>query len=79
MQQILANHSAPHFCAKWEQMPTQYDNNRLNAGEYIRALPELCFEVSGRLTRSIGLLLEATGPDLPVGALVLVKGSGLRT
>ncbi|MBV8359827.1 MAG: FliI/YscN family ATPase, partial [Deltaproteobacteria bacterium] len=38
-----------------------------------RALPPVCFELSGRLVRSVGLLLEATGPDLPVGALVIVK------
>jgi len=54
-------------------MPADPPDNRLEAGEYIKALPELSFEVSGRLTRSVGLLLEATGPDLPLGALVMVK------
>ncbi|MBV8361599.1 MAG: hypothetical protein JO189_27240, partial [Deltaproteobacteria bacterium] len=45
----------------------------LDAREYVRALPDACFELSGRLVRSVGLLLEATGPDLPVGELVTVK------
>jgi flagellum-specific ATP synthase len=54
-------------------MPSDPLDNRFNAGEYIKQLPELYFEPSGRLTRSVGLLLEATGPDLPVGALVTVK------
>jgi flagellum-specific ATP synthase len=48
-------------------------DSRLDAREYVKALPELCFELSGRLTRSVGLLLEASGPDLPVGAMVMVK------
>ena len=54
-------------------MPAQPPDKRLDAGEYVNALPTRFFELSGRLTRSVGLLLEATGPDLPVGALVLVK------
>src|SRR5690349_9581956 len=54
-------------------MPADPPDNSLAASEYIRALPERSFEVSGRLTRSVGLLLEATGPDLPLGALVMVK------
>jgi len=44
--------------------------------EYIASLPEVSFPVCGRLTRSVGLLLEATGPDLPVGALVRVRDRG---
>jgi flagellum-specific ATP synthase len=45
----------------------------LDPREYIEALPEISLARCGRLTRSVGLLLEATGPDLPVGALVMVK------
>lgn len=45
----------------------------IEAAEYLAAIPELSFPACGRLTRSVGLLLEATGPDLPVGALVTVK------
>ncbi|MGD0074798.1 MAG: FliI/YscN family ATPase [Candidatus Binataceae bacterium] len=41
--------------------------------EYVAALPEINFPCCGRLTRSVGLLLEATGPHLPVGALAMVK------
>jgi flagellum-specific ATP synthase len=44
--------------------------------EYVAALPEIKFPPCGRLTRSVGLLLEATGPHLPVGALALVKDRG---
>jgi flagellum-specific ATP synthase len=54
-------------------MPAHRLDNKLDAREYVKAIPELCFEVSGRLTRSVGLLLESTGPDLPVGAVVMVK------
>jgi flagellum-specific ATP synthase len=54
-------------------MPAAAPDKTLNAWEYVRALPQVCFELSGRLVRSVGLLLEATGPDLPVGALVMVK------
>ncbi len=43
------------------------------AAEYIAALPKVSFPTKGRLTRSVGLLLEATGPDLPVGALATVQ------
>ena len=45
----------------------------LSNAEYIAALPQVSFPVCGRLTRSVGLLLESTGPDLPVGALVRVR------
>ena len=45
----------------------------LTNADYIAALPEVNFPVCGRLTRSVGLLLESTGPDLPVGALVKVR------
>jgi flagellum-specific ATP synthase len=48
----------------------------LSSAEYIAALPELNFPVCGRLTRSVGLLLESTGPDLPVGNLVKVRDRG---
>jgi flagellum-specific ATP synthase len=48
----------------------------LSKAEYIAALPEVNFPVCGRLTRSVGLLLESTGPDLPVGALVKVRDRG---
>ena len=45
----------------------------LSNADYLAALPEVNFPVCGRLTRSVGLLLESTGPDLPVGALVKVR------
>jgi flagellum-specific ATP synthase len=48
----------------------------LSNSEYLAALPEVSFPVCGRLTRSVGLLLESTGPDLPVGALVRVRDRG---
>ena len=48
----------------------------LSNAEYIAALPEVNSPVCGRLTRSVGLLLESTGPDLPVGALVKVRDRG---
>ncbi len=50
----------------------------IKADDYIRALPELAAPLCGRLTRSVGLLLEATGPDLPVGAMVTVNDNGSR-
>jgi flagellum-specific ATP synthase len=50
----------------------------ISAADYIRALPNLSSPLCGRLTRSVGLLLEATGPDLPVGALVEIKGRDTR-
>jgi flagellum-specific ATP synthase len=45
----------------------------LPTSNYIAAIPQINFPVCGRLTRSVGLLLESTGPDLPVGALVKVS------
>ncbi len=48
----------------------------IDASPYIAAIPELKPVPCGTLTRSVGLLLEATGPDLPVGALVTVKDRG---
>ncbi len=45
----------------------------LPTADYLAAIPRLSFPVCGRLTRSVGLLLESTGPDLPVGALVKVS------
>lgn len=47
----------------------------IESSEYIAAIPEVSFPACGRLTRSVGLLLEATGPDLPRGALVTVHDS----
>ncbi len=41
--------------------------------DYLAAIPTISFPVCGRLTRSVGLLLESTGPDLPVGALVKIS------
>jgi flagellum-specific ATP synthase len=48
----------------------------LSNADYLAALPEVNFPICGRLTRSVGLLLESTGPDLPVGALVRVRDRG---
>jgi flagellum-specific ATP synthase len=45
----------------------------LPTSDYIAAIPAINFPACGRLTRSVGLLLESTGPDLPVGALVKVS------
>jgi flagellum-specific ATP synthase len=45
----------------------------LDPSEYLAAIPEIATPACGRLTRSVGLLLEATGPDLPVGAMVVVR------
>jgi len=50
----------------------------LDPAEYIAALPALAAPACGRLTRSVGLLLEATGPDLPVGAMVAVRDRAAR-
>jgi flagellum-specific ATP synthase len=49
----------------------------LSNSAYLAALPEVHFPVCGRLTRSVGLLLESTGPDLPVGTLVKVRDRGV--
>jgi flagellum-specific ATP synthase len=49
----------------------------LSNAAYLAALPEVHFPVCGRLTRSVGLLLESTGPDLPVGTLVKVRDRGV--
>ncbi|HZP45472.1 MAG TPA: FliI/YscN family ATPase [Candidatus Binataceae bacterium] len=52
----------------------------LDAAPYIEALPDLRFEPCGKLVRSVGLLLEATGPELPIGAITTVTaGSGPPT
>lgn len=48
----------------------------MDVSPYIAAIPELKPVPCGTLTRSVGLLLEATGPELPVGALVAVKDRG---
>lgn len=45
----------------------------LPTADYLATIPRVGFPVCGRLTRSVGLLLESTGPDLPVGALVKVS------
>lgn len=50
----------------------------IDSSEYIAALQEIRFQACGTLTRSVGLLLEATGPDLPLGSLVMVKDRGTR-
>jgi flagellum-specific ATP synthase len=50
----------------------------IDCAEYLSALPELSAPACGRLTRSVGLLLEATGPDLPVGAMVVVRDRATR-
>jgi flagellum-specific ATP synthase len=50
----------------------------IDSTEYIAALPAITAPACGRLTRSVGLLLEATGPDLPVGSMVVVKDRGAR-
>ena len=50
----------------------------IKAEDYLRTLPEPVAPQCGRLTRSVGLLLEATGPDLPVGAMVVVKDRNAR-
>ncbi len=41
---------------------------------YARAIGAPEFPVCGRLIRSVGLLLEASGPPLPVGSFVMVDG-----
>jgi flagellum-specific ATP synthase len=45
----------------------------LPTAEYQNAIPNPRFPVCGRLTRSVGLLLESTGPELAVGSLVKVS------
>jgi len=45
----------------------------LPTAEYLSAIPNPGFPVCGRLTRSVGLLLESTGPELAVGSLVKVS------
>ncbi len=45
----------------------------LATADYLAAIPDPTFPACGRLTRSVGLLLESTGPDLPVGTLVKVS------
>lgn len=50
----------------------------INSSDYIAAIPEVTLPVCGTLMRSVGLLLEATGPDLPVGALVTIKDRASR-
>lgn len=49
-----------------------------DSSPYIASIPEVNFPACGRLTRSVGLLLEATGPDLPVGSLVAVKDGDIE-
>ncbi len=50
----------------------------MQIADYVSAIPEVAFPPNGRLTRSVGLLLEATGPHLPVGALAMVKDRGTQ-
>jgi flagellum-specific ATP synthase len=61
-----------------EYSPVMFDDG-LNSRRYIDALPKLLLEVSGSLKRSVGLVLEASGPDLPVGALVRVQDRSRST
>jgi flagellar biosynthesis/type III secretory pathway ATPase len=51
----------------------------IDSSQYLAALPEIRPIVCGRLTGSVGLLLEATGPDLPLGSLVMIKDRNART
>jgi flagellum-specific ATP synthase len=51
----------------------------IESSQYLAALPEIRFQACGTLTRSVGLLLEATGPDLPLGSLVIVKDRSAQT
>lgn len=49
----------------------------MESARYLAALPEPHFLPKGRLIRSVGMLLESTGPALPVGALAVVEdGNG---
>ena len=50
----------------------------IDANEYISALPDCALPVCGTLIRSVGLLLEASGPDLPVGTLATVRNGANR-
>jgi len=50
----------------------------IESQEYIAAIPEVRFPACGRLMRSVGLLHESTGPDLPRGALVTVRDGSAR-
>ena len=45
----------------------------LPTAEYQSVMPNPRFPVCGRLTRSVGLLMESTGPELAVGSLVKVS------
>jgi len=50
----------------------------LNLEAYISSLPEIKVRACGRLTRSVGMVLEATGPDLAVGSLAAVGRGGRK-
>lgn len=50
----------------------------IESQEYIAAISEVSFPACGRLMRSVGLLHESTGPDLPRGALVTVRDGSTR-
>jgi flagellum-specific ATP synthase len=49
--------------------------NLLSAEQQLKNFVPPVFPVCGRLTRSVGLLLEASGPPLPVGSMVSVDGT----
>src|SRR5262249_3440000 len=65
--------SKPNTNAPGNPRRSRRRNPMLSSADYLAALPGVKFPVCGRLTRSVGLLLESTGPDLPVGALVKVR------
>ncbi len=48
--------------------------NLLSAEKQLMNFTPPVFPVCGRLTRSVGLLLQASGPPLPVGSMVSVDG-----
>jgi flagellum-specific ATP synthase len=50
----------------------------IDATPYLAAIPEIAVQPCGTLTGSVGLLLEATGPDLPLGSLVMIKDRAAR-
>src|ERR1700722_7714160 len=45
----------------------------LATADYLAAIPDPTFPACGRLTRSVGLLLESTGAELSGGTLVKVS------
>ena len=51
----------------------------IESAQYLAAIPAMRLQACGTLTGSVGLLLEATGPDLPLGSLVMVEDRGARS